>query len=159
MTRFGTVLAVVVLAAGCCRNGGEGAEGAESSDQAIIENAPLPDVDPNALPVVQAQLGVPPLAAPPTQRSSAAKVVVNLEVREITREISDGTQYTFWTFGGTVPGPMIRVRRGDVVQLHLQNHPQNTMPHNIDLHAGRPRSCSSPPSTRPPPACSDIASS
>jgi nitrite reductase (NO-forming) len=30
---------------------------------------------------------------------------------------------------------VIRVRRGDYVELHLQNHPENTMPHNIDLHA------------------------
>jgi nitrite reductase (NO-forming) len=34
-----------------------------------------------------------------------------------------------------MPGPLIRVRRGDVVELHLLNHPANTMPHNIDLHA------------------------
>jgi len=34
-----------------------------------------------------------------------------------------------------VPGPMIRVRRGDLVELHLMNHPDNAMPHNIDLHA------------------------
>jgi nitrite reductase (NO-forming) len=92
-------------------------------------------VDPAALPVVEAQLGVPPQAAPPTGRTSAAKVLVNIEVREVTREIADGATYTFWTFGGTVPGPMIRVRRGDFVELHLQNHPENTMPHNIDLHA------------------------
>lgn len=92
-------------------------------------------VDPAALPVVEAQLGVPPQAAPATGRTSAAKVVVNLEVREVTREIADGATYTFWTYGGTVPGPMIRVRRGDFVELHLQNHPENTMPHNIDLHA------------------------
>jgi len=44
-------------------------------------------------------------------------------------------QYTFWTYGGSVPGPMIRVRRGDLVELHLMNHPDNAMPHNIDLHA------------------------
>jgi nitrite reductase (NO-forming) len=56
-------------------------------------------------------------------------------VKEVEREIADGTRYTFWTFGGSVPGPMIRVRRGDVVELHLMNHPDNTMPHNIDLHA------------------------
>ena len=74
-------------------------------------------------------------AAPPVNRTSPAKVVVDIEVREVTREIADGATYTFWTFGGTVPGPMIRVRRGDFVELHLQNHPQNTMPHNIDLHA------------------------
>lgn len=95
----------------------------------------LPDIDPAKLPVVEARLGVAPLAAPPVNRDHPARVVVELEVRETVKEISEGVQYTFWTFGGSVPGPMIRVRRGDVVELHLLNHPDNTMPHNIDLHA------------------------
>ena len=99
------------------------------------EVRPLDAIDPHELPVVEAQLGVPPLAAPPVARDHPAKVVVKLEVKELVREIADGTQYTFWTFGGTVPGPMIRVRRGDLVELHLKNHPDNAMPHNIDLHA------------------------
>jgi nitrite reductase (NO-forming) len=43
--------------------------------------------------------------------------------------------YTFWTFGGKVPGKFIRVREGDLVEFHLDNHPDNKMPHNIDLHA------------------------
>lgn len=96
---------------------------------------PLAAIDPATLPVVEATLGIAPLAAPPTNRHSPAKVVVRIEVKEETREIADGVRYTFWTFGGSVPGPMIRVRRGDYVELHLQNHPNNTMPHNIDLHA------------------------
>jgi nitrite reductase (NO-forming) len=60
---------------------------------------------------------------------------VDLEVKEKVAPIADGTTYTFWTFGGTVPGPMIRVREGDTVELHLANAPDNRMPHNIDLHA------------------------
>ncbi len=91
--------------------------------------------DPRSLPVIEATLGVPPHAAPPTGRNTPARVVVRLEVREVVKEIADGAQYTFWTFGGDVPGRMIRVRRGDLVELHLQNHPDNTMPHNIDMHA------------------------
>ena len=43
-------------------------------------------------------------------------------------------RYTFWTFGGTVPGSFIRVRQGDTVEFHLKNNPNNKMPHNIDLH-------------------------
>jgi nitrite reductase (NO-forming) len=43
--------------------------------------------------------------------------------------------YTFWTFGGCVPGKFIRVREGDVVDFELMNHPTSKMPHNIDLHA------------------------
>lgn len=96
---------------------------------------PVERVNPDTLPVIDATLGIPPLAAPPTGRSSPAKVRVAIEVIEETREIADGAQFNFWTFGGTVPGPMIRVRRGDYVELQLMNHPNNTMPHNIDLHS------------------------
>jgi nitrite reductase (NO-forming) len=96
---------------------------------------PLPEIDPASLPVVEAQLGHAPEAAPPVNRNHSAKVVVKLEVREVVKDLADGVQYTFWTYGGNVPGPMIRVRRGDLVELHLMNHPDNAMPHNIDLHA------------------------
>ncbi|RIL06196.1 MAG: nitrite reductase, copper-containing [Proteobacteria bacterium] len=95
----------------------------------------LPEIDPTTLPVVRAELGMAPRPAPPVHRDYPARVVAEIEVREVVKEIADGVQYTFWTFGGSVPGPMIRVRRGDLVELHLMNHPDNTMPHNIDLHA------------------------
>jgi nitrite reductase (NO-forming) len=55
-------------------------------------------------------------------------------VRELDLEISEGVKYTFWTFGGTVPGSFIRIRQGDTVEFHLKNHPSSKMPHNIDLH-------------------------
>ena len=84
--------------------------------------------------VIHAQLSSPPWVPPPTHRDHPARVVVDLEVREVEREISEGVTYTFWTFGGTVPGSFIRVRQGDTVEFHLKNHPDNKMPHNIDLH-------------------------
>lgn len=71
---------------------------------------------------------------PPTGRKSAAKVVVELEVVEKEMPLSEGVSYTFWTFGGTVPGGFIRVRQGDTVEFHLKNHPSSKMPHNINLH-------------------------
>jgi nitrite reductase (NO-forming) len=83
---------------------------------------------------VNAVLTSPPLVPPPTGRHAPAKVIVELEVREIEREIAEGVKYTFWTFGGTVPGSFIRVRQGDTVEFHLKNHPDSKMPHNIDLH-------------------------
>jgi nitrite reductase (NO-forming) len=87
------------------------------------------------LPVVVQELVAPPALPPQITRKSAAHVVVNLTVEEVEREIAPGTRYTFWTFGGTVPGKMIRVREGDTVELHLKNLPGNKLPHNIDLHA------------------------
>jgi nitrite reductase (NO-forming) len=83
---------------------------------------------------VHAVLTSPPNVPPPVNRSYPAKVIVELEVRELELEISDGVKYTFWTFGGTVPGSFIRVRQGDTVEFHLKNHPSSKMPHNIDLH-------------------------
>lgn len=83
---------------------------------------------------IKAVLTSPPLVPPPTGRKAPAKVIVELEVRELEKEISEGVKYTLWTFGGTVPGSFIRVRQGDTVEFHLKNHPDSKMPHNIDLH-------------------------
>lgn len=87
------------------------------------------------LPIEQAILTHAPEVPPPLTRQHPAKVIVKLEVREVTKRLADGVDYTFWTFGGEVPGLFIRVREGDVVELHLDNHPTSKMPHNIDLHA------------------------
>jgi nitrite reductase (NO-forming) len=76
-----------------------------------------------------------PNVPPPISRDHATKVIVHLEVREVEGRLADGVKYTFWTFGGTVPGKFMRVREGDLVEFHLDNHPDNKMPHNIDLHA------------------------
>lgn len=84
--------------------------------------------------MIEAVLTAPPHVPPPTNRDYPAKVKVELEVREIEMEIAEGVTYTFWTFGGTVPGSFIRVRQGDTVEFHLHNHPDSKMPHNIDLH-------------------------
>ncbi len=76
-----------------------------------------------------------PNVPPPIQRDHATKVIIHLEVRELEGRLADGVRYTFWTFGGHVPGKFIRIREGDLVEMHLDNHPDNKNPHNIDLHA------------------------
>ena len=83
---------------------------------------------------IHAVLTSPPNVPPPITRKHPAKVIVELEVVEKEMAISEGVSYTFWTFGGTVPGSFIRVRQGDTVEFHLKNHPSSKMPHNIDLH-------------------------
>lgn len=82
-----------------------------------------------------ATLTSPPEVPEPIDRDYATKVTVELEIIEKTMEIAEGVEYTFWTFGGTVPGSFIRIREGDLVEFHLKNHPGNKLPHNIDLHA------------------------
>lgn len=76
-----------------------------------------------------------PEVPPPITRKKPAKVVVKMEVRELQAELANGVTYTYWTFGGKVPGQFVRIREGDEVEFHLQNHPSSKMPHNIDLHA------------------------
>lgn len=87
------------------------------------------------LPTENAVLTAAPWVPPPIERDHAARVVVDLEVREVVKQLADGVDYTFWTFGGEVPGLFIRVRQGDLVEFHLSNHPSSKLPHNIDLHA------------------------
>lgn len=82
-----------------------------------------------------AVLTAPPLVPPPITRKHNTKLIVHLEVVEKKAPISEGVDYTFWTFGGTVPGSFIRVKEGDLIEFHLKNHPSSKMPHNIDLHA------------------------
>lgn len=76
-----------------------------------------------------------PEVPPPITRKHATKVIVRLETKEVKMRLADGVDYTFWTFGGKVPGKFIRIREGDHVEFHLLNHPSSKLPHNIDLHA------------------------
>ncbi len=85
--------------------------------------------------VENAVLTVAPNVPPPITRDYATKVIVKLETTEEVKRLADGVDYTFWTFGGDVPGHFIRVREGDEVEFHLTNHNHSSVPHNIDLHA------------------------
>lgn len=83
---------------------------------------------------VQAELLAPPNVPGPITRAPA-HVVVNLQVVEKQVEIAPGVTYPVWTFNGSVPGPMIRVRVQDQVEIQLHNPDGSTVAHNIDLHA------------------------
>lgn len=83
----------------------------------------------------EAELTAPPLVPKPVGDRPAMKLVVNMEIKEEEGQMVDGTKYIYWTFGGSVPGSFIRTRVGDEVEFHLKNHPDNKLPHNIDLHA------------------------
>lgn len=83
----------------------------------------------------EAELTAPPMVPKPVGDRPAMHLVVNMEIKEEEGEMVDGTKYIYWTFGGSVPGSFIRTRVGDEVEFHLKNHPDNKLPHNIDLHA------------------------
>jgi nitrite reductase (NO-forming) len=127
---FGIKLSWAALVAAVCVVGSALAAEAPLSAKARASG----DFGPPQGAPIKAVLTSPPHVPPPITRKYPAKVIVELEVVEKEMPISEGVSYTFWTFGGTVPGSFIRVRQGDTVEFHLKNHPSSKMPHNIDLH-------------------------
>lgn len=104
----------------------------------IKKNAPKTYVNPEDIPVnreMKAELTSPPFVPRPAGKRKAKKLIVDMEIQERKGQMTDGVSYIYWTFNGTVPGSFIRTRVGDEVEFHLKNHPQNKLPHNIDLHA------------------------
>ena len=71
----------------------------------------------------------------PLQRNKNKKVVIILEATEVIANIANGISYHYWTFNNTVPGPFLRVRQGDTVELSLYNDESSSHSHSIDLHA------------------------
>lgn len=108
--------------------------GAAANEQPVAATK-AKGTDPSLVGEEKATLTQAPLVPPPITRSHPTKVIVTLEVKEVVKKLADGTEYLFWTFGGDVPGSFIRIREGDLVEFHLNNHPSSKMPHNIDLHA------------------------
>jgi len=77
-----------------------------------------------------------PADVPPAfERQHSEKIAYHLSTQEVVSTLSDGVDYVFWTFNQTVPGPMLRARVGDTVELAISNHPTSTHDHSIDLHA------------------------
>jgi nitrite reductase (NO-forming) len=60
---------------------------------------------------------------------------VDLETVELIGQLDDKTTYNYWTFNGKVPGPFIRVRVGDTVEVSLKNASNSIMIHSVDFHA------------------------
>lgn len=75
-----------------------------------------------------------PQAAPPLIRKQPEFVKVELEAKPVTALLTENVAYNYWTFNGTVPGPMIRLRQDDTVQLTLNNSPLSPITHSIDSH-------------------------
>lgn len=82
-----------------------------------------------------AELTAPPFVPKPVGDRKPMKLIVDMEIIEEEGEMADGVKYMYWTFDGTVPGSFIRARVGDEIEFTLKNHPDNKLPHNIDLHA------------------------
>lgn len=112
---------------------GIAAEGPSNMQVSTAQSMPVitKEADPTAVDIVRDPTDLP---APIGVRDPQT-VVIQLETIEISGRLADGTTYTYWTFGGKVPGPFLRVRVGDTLEVHLKNMPESMMAHSIDLHA------------------------
>ena len=85
--------------------------------------------------VAPVSIAMDPNAVPPAIGARAPTLVkVHIETVELVGKLDDGTSFTYWTFDKKVPGPMLRVKAGDSVQLTLANARNSTAVHSIDLH-------------------------
>ncbi|MBP9710713.1 MAG: nitrite reductase, copper-containing [Candidatus Pacebacteria bacterium] len=72
---------------------------------------------------------------PPISRDTNETVRISLTAQEVIAEVAKGIYFNYWTFNKQVPGPMLRVLEGDMVEMTITNHPSSLHAHNIDLHA------------------------
>lgn len=71
--------------------------------------------------------GLPPLLG------TGDRVEVTITATDTDVEIANGVSYQAWTFNGTVPGPVLHVRQGQIIDVTFVNH--GNMDHSIDFHA------------------------
>lgn len=121
---------------------------AQAAAAAIAEGAPMKvgtrasardDVAPGSLPAASTQAVDIVRSAtdvPAAIGERAPKLVkYRIDTVELDGRLDDGTTFTYWTFGARVPGPMLRVKQGDTVELTLANAANSKAIHSIDLHA------------------------
>jgi nitrite reductase (NO-forming) len=95
-------------------------------------------VTPRAAPqtVVEADISREPDDLPPPVVTREPQTVrVDLLSIEVEGRLAEGTTFGYWTFNGKVPGPFLRVRVGDTIDIHLKNSADSAMIHSVDFHA------------------------
>ena len=71
----------------------------------------------------------------PITRTTPTTVNVEITAKEVISQIAPGVYFNYWTYGGKVPGPFLRVREGDTVVVTFHNDKTSLHRHTIDFHA------------------------
>ena len=101
-----------------------------------MEGQFLVTATPSAQVTVEADISRPPTDLPPPIGKRDPKTVrLDLLTVEMEGRLAEGTTFGYWTFNGKVPGPFVRVRVGDTVDVHLKNAAESNMIHSVDFHA------------------------
>ena len=86
--------------------------------------------------LVQADISREPTdLPPPIGKRDPVTVRLDLFTVELEGRLAEATTFSYWTFNGKVPGPFVRVRVGDTVDVHLKNSADSNMIHSVDFHA------------------------
>lgn len=72
---------------------------------------------------------------PPIGKRAPQTIRVDLTTVELEGRLAEGTTFGYWTFNGKLPGPFLRVRVGDTVDVRLTNSSDSAMVHSVDFHA------------------------
>jgi len=106
--------------------------------------APSPSGDSHGGPAPTTDVAADPSAPPYELRDAAAPPLlsgkvhdIDLVVEEKLMTVAAGYQQMVWTFNGSVPGPVIRVKVGDTIRVHLKNPATSTLSHSVDFHASQ----------------------
>ena len=73
--------------------------------------------------------------APSVGARGPEMIKVKLDTVEVTGSLADGATYHYWTFNKKVPGPFVRARVGDTVEVELTNLADSSERHSVDFHA------------------------
>ncbi len=73
--------------------------------------------------------------ARPVKRDGPETIKVKLDTVEVTGSLADGATYHYWTFNRKVPGPFIRARLGDTIEVEIKNMADSSERHSVDFHA------------------------
>ncbi|MCD6728342.1 MAG: multicopper oxidase domain-containing protein [Solirubrobacteraceae bacterium] len=71
--------------------------------------------------------------APPVD---AAVVKVSMTARHRTVPLMPGLRFAAWTFNRSIPGPVVRAREGDTIEITLRNADRMHR-HSLDFHASQ----------------------
>ena len=116
---------------------GSGTNSASASSSGKVADAPMSAMsmpgaaDANAVDITRDPTDLPAEIG----NRAAENVRVDLETIEVSGKLADGTTFSYWTFNGKIPGPFVRVRVGDTIEVHLKNNLSSSMMHSVDFHA------------------------
>lgn len=109
-----------------------------ANENAVAEGAEVAAAVPTAAPAEADAVSIirnPADVPPPVGDREPQHIRIDMTAKEVNGKLADGTTYRYMTFDGQVPGPMIRVRVDDTIELHLHNDAGSQLPHSIDFHA------------------------